>query len=209
MNFITRCFVVTVLVAIGPVLAAEADGIDMNDPHRALAREGDIRIDAQLMRTQIVPGSSVVVTYQIQNQSQSPIAIAAKHAEATYDPDTQTITLAIGAEVPSGGRMPQMTTIDPGKTKVLRAAAVPSLPAAVRRARRAFPRYVQVKVTVMRELTPFRQLIDSQSERRAEVRLPDELFDRWFEANDTILLNTIPVQWSPASEMTEVERRGF
>lgn len=211
MKSISRMFAVVVLTAFGTVSLSSAAGIDMKDPHRALAREGDIRIDAQLVRPEVAPGATIAVTYQVQNLSNAPIAIAARRAEATYDKETRTITFAIGAEVPSDGNMPEMTTIEPGKTKLLRAAAVPMLAASVRSADRgAFPRYVQVKVTVMRELTPFETLIRSQAAgRQTTVRLSDELFERWFEANDTIFLNTIPVQWSPGAAASDVERRRF
>src|SRR6185436_2441155 len=46
--------------------AANAAGIDMNDPRRALGRENDVRIDAQLLQETVSPGTAIAVTYQIQ-----------------------------------------------------------------------------------------------------------------------------------------------
>lgn len=179
--------------------AFAAEGIDMNDPLRAVAREGDVRIDAQLLRDTVSPGAAIAVKYQIQNFSDHAVAVAEKIMSASFDQETQTITLAIGAETPNDV-MPQLITIEPGEKKVFRASAVPSLgPTAARGIFGTKPRYVQVKVTILRGLEPFQQLIASQA--RGPQPLPDALFDQWFESSDTIFLNTLPVQFSATSSM--------
>jgi len=177
--------------------AANASGVDMNESRRALGREDNIRIDAQLSQDTVSPGMAIGVTYQIQNFTGSTVAVADKVSGATYDPDSQTITFAIGSEVP-GDVLPHLVTIAPGERKVFRTAATPSL--AVSATRESFaivPRYVQVKVTILRDLAPFVALIQNQA--RGRQRLPDDLFDRWLESSDTIFLNTLPVGWSPRS----------
>lgn len=187
--------------------AANAAGIDMNDPRRALGREGDVRVDAQLVRDTVSPGAPIGVTYQIQNFSDSTVAIAAKVSDASYDEDTRTITLALGSEVPPDGNMPQMVVIPPGEKKLLQSAATPKLHAAASRAAfAALPRYVQVKVAIMRDIQPFSALIEEQ-DGRTKRRLSDELFEKWFECNDTIFLNSVPVQFVP-SRSSGVESAG-
>lgn len=178
--------------------AANAASIDMSDPRRALGREGDVRVDAQLVRDTVTPGTPIGVTYQIQNLSESTVAIAAKVSDASYDEDTRTITLAIGSEVPPDGNMPHMVVIKPGETKVLTTAATPTLKAVSGSIAKfaATPRYVQLKVAILRDLQPFEQLIASQ-DGRAKRRLSDELFEKWFESNDTIFLNAVPVDYVP------------
>src|SRR5688572_10553505 len=94
--------------------------IDMEDPRRAVGRQNDVRVDATLIQDTVSPGTPVGVVYQIQNFSAGRIAIADKVVNAEYDADSQTITLAIGAEVPEDGRMPRMVTIEPGEKKVFR-----------------------------------------------------------------------------------------
>jgi hypothetical protein len=169
--------------------AASADAIDMDDPRRTVGREDDVRIDAQLIQDTVSPGSSIGVTWQIQNLSASPVAVAEKAVVASYDADSQTITFAIGSEVPKDGRMPHLVTVGAGETKVFHAGATPMLAAAATRASLAPPRFVQVKVTILRDLVPFAQ-------QRAGQLLPDDLFDKWFESNDTIFLNAVPVRFS-------------
>ena len=190
------------------VVSAAADAgtsIDMNDPLRAKARENNVRIDAQLVTGTIAPGAPIGVNWQIQNESDVTVAVATRVVDATYDADSQTITLAIGSEVPKDGNMPQMVLVAPGETKVFRASATPAIaPAAFRGTGRGAPRLVQVKVSILRELEPFLALIKTANTQR----LSDELFDRWFESTDTILLNTLPVQWSPrAHQVVDVQQR--
>lgn len=179
--------------------AAAAANIDMDDPKRLLGRAGDVRVDAQLVRDTVSPGAPIGITYQIQNFSNAPVAVAMKVSDASYDGDTRTITLAIGSEVPPDGNMPQMVVIAPGEKKVLQAAATPKLSAQAMRAQLGLaPRFVQVKVAILRNVEPYAQLIASQ-DGRTKRRLSDELFDRWFESTDTIFLNSVPVQFVPGS----------
>jgi hypothetical protein len=190
--------------------AAHAASIDMDDPRRALGREGDVRVDAQLVRDTVSPGTPIGITYQIQNFSKESIAVATRLADASYDADSRTVTIAIGSEVPPDGAMPQMTVIAPGEKKVFRSAATPAFTAAaLRGALAALPRYVQVKVAVMRDMKPFLPLIQAQAGNSRGQRLTDEQFEKWFECNDTILLNTLPVQYAPARETgASAESRG-
>jgi len=192
----------TTLIAAAAVSAAS---IDMNDPKRSLGREDDVRVDAQLVRDVVSPGSPVGITYQIENLSDSSIAIASKVADASYDEDSRTISLHVGAEVPPDEFMPQMIVIAPGEKKVLQAGATPSLRAAsVRAAFAAIPRFVQVKVAILRDLRPFAKLIEKQ-DGRTKQRLTDEQFDQWFTSNDTIYLNTVPVRYEPNMSTTAAD----
>src|SRR5687767_2506481 len=161
----------------------------MDDPRRTVGREDNVRIDAQLVQDTVSPGSVIGIAYQIENLSAAPVAVAAKVASATYDQDTRTITLSIGSEVPDDGKMPHIVTIPPGEKKVFRTGATPMLGGAAMRSPLAAPRYVQVKVSILRDLAPFAKLSTEQT-------LSDEQFDKWFEANDTIFLNAVPVRFS-------------
>lgn len=182
------------LLAIFLIHAAAATAgtaIDMNDPRRVVGREDDVRIDAQLVQETVSPGAPVGVTYQIQNFTAAPVAIAHKIAAASYDAETRTITLAVGAEVPVDGNMPQVVVIPPGEKRVFRTGATPSFSAASVRTGRSVPGYVQVKVSILRDVKPF-------VGARFGEKLSDAQFDQWFESNDTILLNTVPVSYSPS-----------
>ncbi len=190
----SRIFALVVAEIIVIQTAAHADGIDMNDPRRALGREDDIRVDARLLQDSVAPGVPIGVVYQIQNLTETPVAVADKVSSASYDRDTRTITISLGSEVPDQN-LPHLAIIAPGEKKIFHAAALPSLTAAASRANiGGAPRYVQLKVSILRDVTPFRTLIDKQT--LGPQPLADALFDTWLESNDTILLNSVPVQFT-------------
>ncbi|HUR79353.1 MAG TPA: hypothetical protein VM733_01210 [Thermoanaerobaculia bacterium] len=187
--------------------AAPAASIDMDNPNRALAREGNIRIDAQLVRDTVSAGTAVGITCQIQNFSDASIAVADRVTDANYDEDSRTIVVGVGSEVPADGNLPHMVVIAPGEKKVFTAAATPLLhAAAVRSTLPIVPRFVQVKVAILRDVAPYLDLIQKQ-DVRAKQRLSDAQFDQWFESNDTIVLNTIPVRYQAPPAASDVERR--
>ena len=194
-RFFYALLVAIVLIAIVLIPPAFADSIDMNDPRRTVGREDDVRIDAQLIQDTVSPRSPIGVMFQIENSSTAPVAVADKVTDASYDADTRTITVSIGSEVPPAGKMPRISMVAPGEKKLFRAGATPALGAAAARATMAPPRYVQIKVSILRNLAPFAQLIARQT--RTEQTLPDDLFDRWLDSNDTILLNAVPVRFAP------------
>lgn len=198
-------------IALFSATALRGANVDMNDPRRALGREDDVRIDAQLHQDTVSPGSSVGVVYQIQNLTAKPVAIADKTADCSYDPESRTITLAIGSEIPASGSLPHMVVIAPGETKTFSVSALlrVNLPS-VRSPFISEPRYVQVKVNILRDLAPFALLLERQMKTPASaIMLTDAQFDQWLESNDAIFLNTIPVRYSPRSRnsVTDAERR--
>jgi hypothetical protein len=188
--------------------ALHAASIDMNDPRRSVGRQDDVRVDAQLTNDTISPGTPISLTWQIQNFTDSQVAVATRVIDATYDQDSRTITVSIGSEVPPDGTMPAMIVIKPGEKKVFQAAAVTKVAAAASRSRS--PRYVQIKVSILRDLSPFLTLIARQTPTSKPQQLSDELFDRWFESTDTIFLNTLPVPWNAQASQNsfDAERRG-
>src|SRR5512146_2314204 len=106
------------------VAAALAAHVDMNDPRRALGREDDVRIDAELMQDSVSSGSAVGVTYQIQNLSNDPIAIADKVCDVSYDADERTVVVSIGADVPKDGVMPKLVVLAPNEKKTFTAGGI-------------------------------------------------------------------------------------
>ena len=67
------------------------------------------------------------------------------------------------------------------------------------------PRFVQVKVTVLRDVTPFANLIEQQNRTALPVALPKDMFDRWIDASTSVFLNTIPVYWRGESRRGTAE----
>jgi len=173
---------------------AIAAGVDFKDPRRALGREDDIRVDAQIAQDTVSSSSPISVTYQIENLTSEPIAVADRICDSSFDADTQTITISIGAEVPQGTAMPHLVTIAPGQKRVLHTGAMVQVEGNWRSPMARVPRYVQITVNVLRDLRPFAKLIEQQS--HAAVPLPNDLFDRWVDSVSTVDLNSLPVRWT-------------
>jgi hypothetical protein len=190
-----------VIVAVFNVAAAYAAHVDMNDPRRALGREDDIRVDAQLLHETVSSGSPIGVTWQIENLSSDPIAVADKLCDVSYDADSRTITVSLGSEVPKAGNMPHLVTIRGGDKKTFTIGAILHVAApTVRSPFTALPRFVQIKVNFLRDLAPFGALIEQQAKTSGSIELTDAQFDQWIESNDTIFLNAIPVQYNAAAK---------
>lgn len=191
---------IAAIALIHAAAASAATAIDMNDPRRVVGRENDVRIDAQLIQDTVSPGTPVGVNWQIENNSLTPVAVADKITTASYDPDTATITVSVGAEVPPDGKMPHLVLIAPGEKKVFSSGATPQYsPAAIKAGMNA-PRYVQVKVSILRDTVPFAAV-------RSGQMLSDAEFEQWFDANDAIFLNTVPVRFSPRQNMFDAGGR--
>lgn len=184
---------------------AQAARVDMKDPRRALGSDDDVRIDAEVPRDTVSPDSPISVTYQVENLSSGWIAIADKVSDLSYDPESRTITLSLGAEVPAN-TLPHLTAIAPGEKKTFIGGAVGHIAVPSRGPFTAAPRYVQIKVNVLRDLTAFRVVLEKQAQAAAPpVAMTAAMFDAWLDASDSILLNTIPVRWSPRSHGPSAE----
>jgi hypothetical protein len=191
---------------------ARAAGVDFKDPRRALGREDDIKVDAQMLQETLSAGSPISVTYQIENLTNAPIAIADKVVDATFDADSQTITVTIGAEIPSGTAMPHLTMIAPGQTRAFRIGASAQVLIPNSKSPWAHvPRFVQITVNVLRDLTPFAKLIAQQTQSAAAPPLPNDLFDTWVASVSSVELNVLPVRWSNErkGQTAEMARSAF
>lgn len=201
---------VTVFVLVSSTLRAA--GVDFKDPRRALGREDDIKVDAQMLQETLSPGSPISVTYQVENLTSAPIAIADKVADASFDADSQTITVSIGAEIPQGTSMPHLTTIAPGQTRAFRVGASAQVLVANAKGPWAHvPRFVQIVVNVLRDLKPFANLIAQQQKTASAPPLPNDLFEKWVASVSSVELNVLPVRWSNERQgvTAEVSRPGL
>jgi hypothetical protein len=194
---------VAVILIAGVAFAAR---VDFNDPRRALGREDNIRIDAQLAQDTISSSAPINVTFQVENLTQASIALADKVSDMSYDVDSRTITLTLGAEIPAGSSMPHLVVIAPGEKRVFRSGALVRIvmPSA-RTPWTAVPRFVQIKVNVLRDILPFASLIEQQRRSTTPPALPNDMFDRWVESTDAVYLNAIPVRWNSSRPQITAE----
>ncbi|MGZ7041594.1 MAG: hypothetical protein ACXVH7_07375 [Thermoanaerobaculia bacterium] len=188
---------VSFLVAV----SANAARVDMADPKRAFGREDDIRIDAQILTDSIASNSPIHVVYQVENLTPNFIAVADRICAATYDAESRTIVLDIGAEVPGSASMPHLAVIAPGQKRSFSAGATPRILLPAQRSPLiSVPRFVQIKVNILRDTTAFTPLIAQQTQApQTAVPFDALLFEKWLDSNDAIYTNSIPVQWAGRS----------
>jgi len=193
----TRNILLTTLSAALLIAAtANAAHVDMKNPKRAVGREDDIRVDAELTQDSITSHASVGVTYQVENLTQVSIALADKVSDTTYDPDTQTITVSFGAEVPNGATMPHLVVIAPGQKRTFCGGGTVNIVTPnVHGPWTPVPRFVQIKVTVLRDLKAFTGLIDQQNRSTTAPALNNQAFDQWVDNVSSVYLNSIPVRY--------------
>jgi hypothetical protein len=170
--------------------------VDFKDPRRALGREDNIKVDAEMVQDTISAGAPISIVVQIENLTSSPIAIADKIADATYDPDSQTISMTVGAEIPQE-TMPHLMIVAPGRSCTFRTAASAKFLVANDRGPFAqLPHSVQITVNVLRDISPFAALIEQQAHSAVPAVLPNDLFDKWVASVASVDLNELPVRWS-------------
>src|SRR2546430_10988465 len=91
--------------------------VNMSEPRRVVGTESDVRVDAEVYGDRLGPSVNVPVKYDITNHRQTTILIADLIPESTYDPDTHTVTIGIGAEIPGEEFLPRLIPIRPGEKK--------------------------------------------------------------------------------------------
>lgn len=180
--------------------ACATTAVDMSEPRRIVGTENSVRVDAQVTGEHVSPGAHIPITYEVTNQRASAIAIAELIPETTYDADTQTFTVSIGAEVPGNTMLPRLITIEPGqkksfttKARVVFAGAAHTDPSM----RRVAPASFRLKLNFLGDTEPFRALIGIKEVAVADPKLADTLFPLWLERNEVVYTNAIPMRWAP------------
>lgn len=201
------------------VLAAcESTDVDMAEPRRVVGTENAVRVDAQVIGEEVRSGSHIPITYVITNQRPTPIAIADLIPETTFDEESYTFTVNIGAEIPGNALLPRLVTVAPGEKKTFSTKARMQF---IRKPQSLDPRThrqaaFRIKVNFLGDTAPFRQLLDIKENAVADPKLADALFPVWLEKNEVVYTNAIPMKWgaredavSPAERRPTRRPRGF
>lgn len=188
--------------------ASSSATVDMDEPRRVVGTENDVRIDAQIFSEKLTANARIPVKYDITNQRPEPIAIADLTPIAEYDPETGTVTVTIGSEVPGNQYLPRLVAIGPGEKRSFDTVARVNI--LVVRSANPFTRYpnaLRLKVNFLSDTGPFQSLIGIQERGVANPGLADELFPLWVEKNETVYTNALPMRWMFEPEPEPVPRR--
>ena len=183
----------------------------MSEPRRVVGTESNIRVDAEIS-DEMRAGAPIGITYVITNQRTTAIAIADIIPETMWDPETQTVTVGIGSEVPGTTILPRLVRIGPGEKKSFQTSAriarlIPMQSADPRRIPRTL---LRLKVNFLGDTGPFAELIDIPEKGVADPKRADELFAAWLEKNEAVYTNAVPVMVTSARRPAmegEAERR--
>lgn len=201
MNSRIRAFAPIVVVLAAACASAP---VNMNEPRRLVGTEGDVRLDAEVIGEQLSPAARLPIKYDITNNRTTPIAVADLIPETTYDPDTQTITVALGAEVPGMELLPRLLLIAPGEKKSFSANApvkvvMPGGSSPFVR----FPNGMRLKLNFLSDPKPFAELINIPEHAVHNPKLAADLFPKWVEGNESVYTNTLPMRWLGNAALVE------
>lgn len=177
----------------------------MSEPRRVVGTESDVRVDAEVYGDRLGPSVNVPVKYDVTNHRQTTILIADLIPESTYDPETHTVTISIGSEIPGEEFLPRLIPIRPGEKKsfstsahvvVIANTASPWVPR---------PNALRLKINFLGDPKPFEQLISIPEKAVRDPKLAAQLFPKWVEGNETVFTNALPMRWvtSPVEDTPE------
>jgi len=205
------------VLLIATATACSSTQVNMAEPRRIVGTENAVRVDAQVAADQVAPGAQVPITYEITNQRPTPIAIAELIPETSYDTETRTFTVSIGAEVPGNSLLPRLVKIEPGEKRTFSVAARLIFVLPPRQADAIYaaaPAALRLKVNFLNDVEPFRELIGIKEVAVADPQLADTLFPLWLDHNEAVYTNAIPMRWGAkprdpnAQDRAPVRRRG-
>lgn len=204
--------------SVVPLLAALAfascasSPVDLKESRRVLGTENDVRVDAEVWGDKLSQSTTVTFKYDVTNQRPTAIAIAELMPIASYDPDTQAVTIDLGSEVPGEQLLPRLVVIGPGEKRSFHAVAHVNILLPPNRATSpltAYPKALQIKLNFLNDPAPFEKLVGIPERSIHDPQLAAELFPQWLERNEVVLTNTLPMRWgSEESPMPNASRAG-
>ena len=176
--------------------------VNMEEPRRVVGTENDVRIDAQIFGDRLSSSSNIPLKYDITNNRNQIIAVADIIPETTYDPDTQTVTVSIGSEVPGEDLLPRLIAIAPGEKKSFTTVARVNIMVNHSMTPLArMPNAMRVKVNFLEDTAQFEELVAMPQKGTYNPQLADKLFPVWVERNETVYTNTVPMRWTIQAEI--------
>jgi hypothetical protein len=186
----------------------------MKEPRRVVGTENDVRVDAEIYGDRLGPSITIPLKYDITNHRPTTILIADLIPESSYDPETHTVTVTIGAEIPGEQFLPRLIPIQPGERKSFTSAVRVMIVANSSSPWLPRPNALRFKINFLGDPTPFASLISIPERAVHDPQLAEQLFPKWVEGNETVTTNTLPMRWvvpgeeAPATTPTRRGRRG-
>ncbi|HEV8432301.1 MAG TPA: hypothetical protein VGR95_02730 [Thermoanaerobaculia bacterium] len=188
---------------------ASTPKVDMKEPRRLVATDNDVRFDVQVRGEMLGPSNDIPLDYEVTNNRDTAIAIAELVPDATYDPETQTVTINVGSEVPGQQFLPRLVLIKPGEHKTFSVGARVNLPITELVDQNPFHRYpngLRIRLNFLGDATPFMKLVGISERAVHDPALANELFPKWVEQNESVITSVLPMRWigTPATNSGDV-----
>lgn len=189
-----------------PVPASKPGTVDMKEPRRMVGTENNVRVDAEIYGEDLVQGASIAIKYDITNERSSAILIADLIPQANYDPETRTVTIDIGSDIPGEQFLPRLVSVPSGERRSFKTGAHIYIQLPVGSASAPRPKALQIRVNFLGDPKPFVKLIDIPEKAIRDPQLAAELFPKWVEGNETVTTNALPMRWrGPRSGVDETD----
>jgi hypothetical protein len=183
-----------------PTPATTPGKINMKQARRMVGTENDVRVDAEIYGEDMRQGTSIAIKYEVTNQRPTPILIADRNAQSNYDPETRTVTIDIGSEIPGEEFLPRLISIPSGERRTFNAGANINIRMPANSPWTPKPRALQLRVNFLGDPAPFAMLVGIPERAVRDKKLADELFTKWVERTETVTTNALPMRWQgPAS----------
>jgi len=183
-----------------PAPATKPSAINMKEPRRMVGTENNVRVDAEIYGEDMIQGASISIKYEITNQRATPILIADLIAQSNYDPETRTVTIDVGSEIPGEELLPRLISIPSGERRTFTTGAHINVRMPINSPWTPKPRALQLRVNFLGDPAPFAMLVDIPERAVRDKKLADELFPKWVERTETVTTNALPMRWQgPAS----------
>jgi hypothetical protein len=177
--------------------APKAPPSDLKQGLKAVGSESDVVVTAHIFNGNYISTSSTVtIVYEIENRRATPIAVADIVPATTYDAQSRTILVQLGSEVPGTELLPRLVEIGPGMSQKFTVGAHTNIQVPYIGAILAVPRQLQIKINFLGDVQPFEKLVNISQKAVHDPVLASDLFPKWVERNETVLMNTLPVHWT-------------
>lgn len=170
------------------------------EARRIIGTENGVRVDAAVYGELLKESSNVNVNYDVINDRSDPVAIADIVPVSNYDPETRTITLEVGSEVPGEQFLPRLLVIPPGGKKSFSAAAHVGVMRPTDATFMLTPNALRVKVNFLGDVKPFGKLIGISERAVHDPQLASELFPKWIDRTEIVMTNALPMRWGGNSK---------
>ena len=176
---------------------ATSKPVNMDEPRRVVGTENNVRIDAEVFSEKLSANMSISLKYDITNLRPDTILVADLIPLATYDSDTQMVTVDIGTEIPGQELLPRLIPIGPGEKKSFSTAARVRIliPQGTASPFVRYPNALRLKVNFLGDTKPFEELIAIPEKAVRNPQLADAIFPQWLERNETVVTNALPMRW--------------